>query len=248
MIDVLSLGLDDEALFYVMGLEGCTRRPLKSDRAEALAIGRQLSAEAAEFLRREEPEKFIPRRCSVAKLRGFVAMSLDEVTPELQELTGRCQMLIHELSPPELADDTVPVEFVPHSLQLTTARRAYAILERPATIHRLLAIGGLLRDEVDAFAAIMPQVLEAFTQAVVERAMSEDRGSKSWRPPRMAKYQLPVLMGDAAAGHPEIAAMFEMGKAKKQAQMQANANAEASAESTPTQRRVGEMPSPKEAA
>lgn len=243
----LSLGLDEEALFYAMGLEGCTRTPLKSDRAEALSIGRHLSAEAAEFLRREEPERYIPKRCSLARLRSFVEMRLGEVTPELRDLVGRSQMLIHELSPPELADDTISIEFVPHSLQLTAARRAYAILESPQSIHRLLAIGGLLRDEVNAFAAVMPQVLDAFTAAIVERAMSEDRASKRWTPPRMAKYQLPVIMGDAANGRPEIAAMFEMGKAKKAQQQQANATVAASAESTPTQRRANDLPSPKEA-
>lgn len=240
-----SIGLDPQALFYVLGIEQCERRILRSDRYVALRIPRDFMRYAAEFLGRERPKRFIPKRPSLGAMRRFLNSELREVPPDIYNVVEQAQLYLRTLAPKELTDEQFPVEYVPHSLQLTTLRRSFAVLHRPWTLQNLLGIGGLMADEARALMEVIPDLYREFLLAVVTVAMDERGRKRTWQPARMAKGQMPVLIGAQHVSIPEVADLFA---AKRQQRASPGGGQTPDLESTRPQRQANDLPSPKELA
>lgn len=240
-----SIGLDPQALFYVLGIAESERRILRSDRFMALKLPREFMKQAKEFLARERPKRFIPRRAKLSTMRRFLNSELLVVPLDIREVVVQAQLYLRTLAPNELTDEQFPVEYVPHSLQMTTLRRSFAVLERPWTLPLLLGIGGLMADEAKALMEVIPAVYREFLLSVVTAAMDERGRSKKWQPPRMAKFQMPVLIGAQTVSVPGVADIFE---AKRQQKANPPTGQAPDLDSTKPQRQANDLPSPKELA
>lgn len=241
--------LDPQAIFFNLGLEGCKRKILRADRLMAMRLGRDMLARASDFLTRTEPKKFVPRRPELARMRRFLESDLEDVNPELLEVVKSAQGHLSQLAPQELSNDFVPLEYVPHSLQLTVLRRAFAILERPRTLFSLALMGGVMGDEVDALIAAVPEVYGQWLKAIVGAAIEERAADRRWQPSRQAKFQLPVIIGAGSVAIPEVADIFAASKAREQqAQQGGGGNGDTVSNVSDAQRSAGRLPTPREMA
>lgn len=239
---VLDVSWDPEALFFGMGLARAGGRVLKSDRYEAMRLGSELQRQASAFLDAEKADMFVPERCSLAKMQRFLRNGIPGADPELAPIVERCRLYLATLAPPSLTDGFLPVERLPHPVELTALRRAYSLFDKPWTLFRILGIGGLLDAHVRDFVEVMPEVYRAFLDAVVDRTIARRAASRSWTPPRIPRYQLPTLVGASPVTVPEVADIF----AKKKAQQNMATPQSPDITSTATQRQANQTPSPKD--